>query len=79
VIDRSRSKTSGIRAKSQSSNTVTVVTENLGSGGRKKRVMNRDGDIGRGGGDEMFGFLVPYERAEGSMAAFLGVGLPHFH
>lgn len=40
MVDRSRSKASRIRAKSQSSNTVTVVTENLRCGGGKKRVVN---------------------------------------
>lgn len=79
MVDRSRSKASGIRAKSQSSDPVAVVTKDLRCGGGKKRVVNGERCVGRGSSDEMFGFLVPYDGAEGNAAALLSVGLPHFH
>lgn len=79
MIDGSRSKASGIGAKSQGGNAVTVVAEDPGSGGGAKRIVNGNGDIGRGGSEEVLGLLVPNDGAEGRAPSFVCVGLPQLH
>lgn len=46
VIDGTGGEASGIGAKSQGGDAVTVVAEDPGSGGGEKRVVNGDGHVG---------------------------------
>lgn len=78
MIDRSGSEASGVRAESQGGDTLTVVAEDLGRDGGEKRVVNGDSGVGRGGGDETVGLVVPHDGAEGGAAILGGVDLPEF-
>ena len=80
VIDRTGSEAGGVGAESEGGNTVAVVAEELGSSRRKKRVVYGDGWVGRGGGDEVVGLLVPQDRAERRTTiagSFVGFSKPH--
>lgn len=79
MIDGSGSEASGIGAKGEGCDPVAVVAEGPGRCGGEERVVDGDGDVEGGGGDEMAGLLVPQDRAEGRAAALVGVGLPQLH
>lgn len=85
MIDGAGSEAGGVGAKGESGNAVAVVAEELGRAGKKERVVDGDGGIGRGGGDEVEGLVVPQNGAERSSAIARGlVGFsqlhrPHFH
>ncbi|PON84353.1 hypothetical protein TorRG33x02_198130, partial [Trema orientale] len=64
VVDGTRSKAGGVGAESEGGNAIAVVAEELGRSGRKERVVDGDGWVGRGGGDEVVGLLVPHHGAE---------------
>uniref|UniRef100_A0A803P950 Reverse transcriptase domain-containing protein n=1 Tax=Cannabis sativa TaxID=3483 RepID=A0A803P950_CANSA len=85
MIHRAGSEAGGVGAKSEGSNSVAVVAEELGSGRRKKGVVDGDGWVGRRSGDQVVGLLVPQHRAKrrasiaGSFVSFSQLHRPDFH
>ncbi|KAF4395136.1 hypothetical protein G4B88_018006 [Cannabis sativa] len=85
MINRAGSEAGGVGAKSEGSNSVAVVAEELGSGRRKKGVVDGDGWVGRRSGDQVVGLLVPQHRAKrrasiaGSFVSFSQLHGTDFH
>lgn len=80
MVNRTGSETGGVGAESEGGDAVAVVAKELGGGGRKERVVDGDGGVGRGGGDEVMGLLVPHHRAERRPPIARGfMGFSQFH
>lgn len=84
MIYGSGSEARRVGANGEGCDAVAVVAEDLRSAGGKKRVVDGDGWVGRGGRHQVKGLLVPEDGAEGS-APIIGrgsgslVGLPELH
>lgn len=75
MINRSRGEERGVLAKSQGGDAVLVMSEDRRWGrGRGESIVDGDGWIRRRGSDEVFGFVVPEDRAKrgGASADFMG-------
>lgn len=79
MVDGSGGEASRIRAEGQGGDAIAVVAEGFWSEGGEKGVVDADGDVGGGRGDQVFRFLVPQDGAERRGAALCGVGLLQLH
>jgi len=73
VIHGSGSEARRVGTNGEGSDAVAVMAEDLRSAGGKKRVVDGDGWVGRGGRHQVKGLLVPQDGAEGA-APIVGRG-----
>lgn len=69
AVNRSRSETSGVGAEGKGGDAIPMVAEDFGWIGREERIMDGDNGLGRGGGDQVVGLLVPQDGAEGAITS----------
>lgn len=73
MIHGSGSEARRVGTNGEGSDAVAVMAEDLRSAGGKKRVVDGDGWVGRGGRHQVKGLLVPQDGAEGA-APIVGRG-----
>lgn len=74
MVNRAGGEAGGIRAESQSGDSISVISQNFGRGRRKNGIVNANRRIGRRRCDDVLAALVPQNGAYGGVAAAVLVG-----